>query len=783
MYNFKNLTTKPLSLDTLGIILQPLESRDFLSVANRGVISMNGEIFTSLIYSDSIIVTDVDGNYFSKEESVLIIVDAYNKVEIINSELEVNIGDITIEYNKGSNEYYYFGKQFALKPSEKYVFHFKGHLKSCKFEIHGGNILINIANMGQISLEDDEVFDFDYQLKDPLIEITSTKLSTFQIFVEGIYIDAIKPKPQYLYELNTTLSMPNIPDDDHDNELIFSTKLNEIVDGVFFDKIGYKTSVPTNISTNFLVDGIFKDSMYASWGDIMNIDDNKEYTISLWFKVHELSNTSQYLLHNKNEYYLRLSNKDLYFYGFGKSAKLIDDIEAGRYYNFIATFVDGDWKCFVDGNFVNQVIGRTHKMNTGDLYTGYNNSPLKSVELDAMKIYNYAFSSSMIEYLVQHQNPNIIDDIINNYENGAVVNYYECMNITTPEDSYEFTIIEKEHTKFSKMIGTNGIAYIDSSLSSKPTMQNYLSVIEGKIYIPQSGVYYFSVDGNDSVEFLIDEVSVVSWLGEHMASFDNMHYNTKYLEQGYYSYKFRHIEIYDSANIGSYKLSWRKPSDVEYEIVPTTNFFKLKTKSNTADGVFGMLNNSSYGVTITNHNASLSTVNSVMSYNITNGNYIDLSPIPQSVYDNTFTYNTWFYTSSNYNWLFTLGGGEDWNHYMSITTDEKNILNFNFCDKRVSSKKNAYINSVWNMLTITTSGTKIYIYINGEEVAKVDNIQNDWYKLTNPKILFGALGSGTISNWMKTTDFNISGFTFYDIFSTKDNIIESYEQQKSKYGL
>ena len=78
----------------------------------------------------------------------------------------------------------------------------------------------------------------------------------------------------------------------------------------------------------------------------------------------------------------------------------------------------------------------------------------------------------------------------------------------------------------------------------------FLSVIEGYIYVPVSGSYAFSPDGDDDVEFWIDDTYVAGIYGNHGAA-EGAGYaqGSVYLEAGYHRIEFRHLQQ-------QYQFSW-----------------------------------------------------------------------------------------------------------------------------------------------------------------------------------------------------------------------------------
>jgi type IV pilus assembly protein PilY1 len=105
---------------------------------------------------------------------------------------------------------------------------------------------------------------------------------------------------------------------------------------------------------------------------------------------------------------------------------------------------------------------------------------------------------------------------------------------------------------------------------------NYITEIVGKITLPVSGTYRFSVDGDDAVDVYIDDKWVAGWYGGHgsINSGSDQHAGSITLNAGTYNLKFRHEDGTGDDNWGLY---WQVPSDANYASVRNDYNIRVST--------------------------------------------------------------------------------------------------------------------------------------------------------------------------------------------------------------
>lgn len=112
------------------------------------------------------------------------------------------------------------------------------------------------------------------------------------------------------------------------------------------------------------------------------------------------------------------------------------------------------------------------------------------------------------------------------------------------------------------------IAYTSGYPSYIDITVNYCWLAKGWIYAPETGLYEFSINGDDAMDWHIDEERVAYWYGGHGFRSDaNRNDGSKYLTKGWHELECRFEENGGGDGIA---LGWKPPSG-EWEIVPAKN--------------------------------------------------------------------------------------------------------------------------------------------------------------------------------------------------------------------
>jgi len=777
--NIVNLTDTDIVFKNLGFTLVAEESINLKDIA---------DFYTLGNYLDELVQPLIDGNVkFEEDGNTFTIagISSYlstglTKVDITqNSEETLNVtieNADELDSNTFSDDYYYFDKKIRMIANQLYTIEFKGYIKEAFIDLKSGNVSVDFNDMGEIQLKDYTHFEFDlnYKLKDPILHITCNKISDLELFVEGVYNDDIKSKQQYLEELNAVEPEIDVPILKDKNELLFNVNLKDASyynDKVFIDIIGNKVG---NIETTSIYSDTFQDNfifnnMYINFGEVMNINPSKDYTISAWFKFdNEISN--QDLLHNKYEYILSIYNKNLYFTNGNKKILILKEpFKLDKFYNIILTFTNNTWSIFLDGEFITQFKAKI-KNKLSDLLIGTSKNPLNNIIIEKIKMYNYSFSQSMINYLINTQNPDVIEDIETNYSDGIRVNYYDASNVSIyPKDNYNFTILEKKYCNQSYL---NGVLEFDNINFNIEDTKTELLVIEGYINFEYQGVYKFELESLGSCEFILDEESVVNSFNSELES----NSSKKFIPNGYHKFKLRYF-----GKDKIFNLKWILPEQDD-DTLDLINNFKRKNILETI-GLFGMNNCTEYGCVFDtdfdSNKANLVETDDYNYYELKNLNILRFKDMTEFNHQHIFTFNYWIYTSSGYNYIFSIGN-KNYSDYLAGYSSRDTIRN-SFESTRITTKS-LDLNK-WTMVTVTGNGNTLTYYKNGVEVGTSRQYANRYYEYSPMYVNFGTVSSGYPLSYMRLTNFKLSDWFYDDKLYSKTELLAIYKKQGSKYGL
>lgn len=104
----------------------------------------------------------------------------------------------------------------------------------------------------------------------------------------------------------------------------------------------------------------------------------------------------------------------------------------------------------------------------------------------------------------------------------------------------------------------------------------YLTVLQGYLNIPETGDYEFALDGDDALEFWIDDQIITTFYGLHGASGSAQNWQSVRLAAGYHKFEYRMQEYTGSA---LYQLFWDTPFSND-QLVPSAYFYHCAGKMN-----------------------------------------------------------------------------------------------------------------------------------------------------------------------------------------------------------
>jgi uncharacterized repeat protein (TIGR01451 family) len=142
-------------------------------------------------------------------------------------------------------------------------------------------------------------------------------------------------------------------------------------------------------------------------------------------------------------------------------------------------------------------------------------------------------------------------------------------NSAHPKDEYEFITLRQNNTN---SLGNGYQDQINGSSNPYGSNDDYWSKFSGYIYLPDSGVYQFGVDGDDAVEVYLDNHLITGWYGGH-----GRHNHAEYAINVEVQAGWHKIRFYQEEGNGgdNYYLYWKRPGG-SMEIVPSSRFFHCK---------------------------------------------------------------------------------------------------------------------------------------------------------------------------------------------------------------
>ena len=163
----------------------------------------------------------------------------------------------------------------------------------------------------------------------------------------------------------------------------------------------------------------------------------------------------------------------------------------------------------------------------------------------------------------RHLSP--ITPLCSNPVNQIVMNTYQN-SAQHPRDSYAFdTLIQTNTTRF----GGGFQAQINGSGNPYGNNNYYWSDFQGYIYLPDTGIYQFGVDGDDAVEVYLDDLLITGWYGGHGRANSARYLINVDVQAGWYKVVFHHEERTGGDN---YYLYWKRPGS-SVQKVPASRFY------------------------------------------------------------------------------------------------------------------------------------------------------------------------------------------------------------------
>jgi len=144
-----------------------------------------------------------------------------------------------------------------------------------------------------------------------------------------------------------------------------------------------------------------------------------------------------------------------------------------------------------------------------------------------------------------------------------------------PANTNAFSTLVQNYATNANLFGSGNVTQINGSGNPYGNDEHYLTIFEGYIYLPTTGVYSFGVDGDDAIEVFIDDTLITGWYGGHGKANSAQNIVSVFAEAGWHKLKYHHQERGGADN---YYLYWKQPNGT-LEIVPSTRLFHCATEA------------------------------------------------------------------------------------------------------------------------------------------------------------------------------------------------------------
>ena len=138
-----------------------------------------------------------------------------------------------------------------------------------------------------------------------------------------------------------------------------------------------------------------------------------------------------------------------------------------------------------------------------------------------------------------------------------------------PNNASEFETLIQNYATDTNLFGSGLVNQINGSGNPYGSNDNYLSLFDGYIYLPTTGIYAFGVDGDDAIEVYLDDTLITGWYGGHGRAGQAQNIVNVFAQSGWHKLNYHHQERGGGDN---YYLYWKKPNG-NLEIVPSSQFF------------------------------------------------------------------------------------------------------------------------------------------------------------------------------------------------------------------
>lgn len=791
-----NITSESILFEELGIRLEAGRSTMTEDINSEYLLNRTSSELISAYYANEIRFSDNVGNIIDDISLITRILTGNSSSADVSSQGASALTASSLEeLNKVtkddivSDEYYYFNRKIHLIKGQTYKIQFKGFMKTIYVQTEEANLVGYLDNPRMSGMEIDSfsetTFDTDYKIKDLTLKFFARESSSFNLFCDGIYRTTDgKTKTQFISELEAKSDI-SIDYDEYDYGIIFSIDLQDNFDfgeNVIVDSESMYPISVNNDNEEFHRSRLLSDDMHFECGNILSFTEEEEFTVTAWFKPSSTDNA--YILDNSEQFSIKIDGGSLYASARGVWTLVSDAIIIDKWYNISLVVGVESLNVYLDGALIQSlVIGYIPpRLYSFNIASDINNAYTFKGELGLIRVYDYAMSKGMVGFAVLNENPMVKDSLGDTHEAGLLANYYNITNYQNqyPKNHFEYSILEKEFGTFENLIGSQEIQVLDSTGLDIPASDYYLTIISGILNIEVTGHYWFSIDGGDAVEFLLDDSEVIGWYDAHDETLTDVRAVKMFLKAGTYRLKYRHQEILGTS---SFHLHWKIPGSDIFTEIPEGNIFrKLEKKSWT--GLFWIYENTVSGGTIIENLTDRPKELSLGSKDVLDfkGNdYLSLGNISDTIYSPVFRVSFWFKYISDYSYIVCSGGGPAWDHHFSVSTSRRKLHMSLYNKDSVSRKRLAY--GKWYRIDVMSDGVNCRTFINAKEETsmKVSYVRDDSIEFTSPRVVFNRLGDLSKPSWMEG-EFSLGSFVFSTSLLSKNEIESYYTNEKANYA-
>ncbi len=155
---------------------------------------------------------------------------------------------------------------------------------------------------------------------------------------------------------------------------------------------------------------------------------------------------------------------------------------------------------------------------------------------------------------------------------GMWASYYEITGETEINDANAYDTLITNYKTDDHLLGKTVLTNINGVGNPfDPSLNDFLLVLEGYLYLPTAGEYRFGVDGSDAVQAQIGSTAIVSaYYGDHALRGRRRNVKRINLTSGFHPLEYR---AQKNTGSGAYDFYWRQPSDSGFSIIPSSTYY------------------------------------------------------------------------------------------------------------------------------------------------------------------------------------------------------------------